>query len=343
MNKSNISILDVTLRDGGCVNNFNFGEENINRILRALETTGVEYIELGYLDDKKGSVSGRTQFLNEQVVYQTILKYKKPNIKYVVMMDYGKFDVNNLEQRNDKSIDGIRLAFHKRDAYKALDLGKIILNKGYKLFLQPMLTITYTDQELVEIIEKINKELPETSALYIVDSFGQMKPEDVMRLSSLVDRNLDQNIIMGFHSHNNLQLAFANSLVFYNPTLSRELMLDSSVYGMGKGAGNLNTELIFDYLNNTAGKNYQTQNIYSIIDDIISQEKKKNAWGYSIEYYLASKNQCTPSYINYFTKNAKLTTEQLDYLLSLIPNEKKVAFDGVLAESILNSFSKIKL
>ena len=113
MNK--ITVLDVTLRDGGCVNNFNFGQVYMEKILKAQEESGVEMIEMGYIDEKNGSESGRTQYVNEQVIPQTILKNKKKGVTYVAMMDFGKFNPQNLAPRSEKSIDGLRVAFHKKD------------------------------------------------------------------------------------------------------------------------------------------------------------------------------------------------------------------------------------
>lgn len=127
---NNLRILDVTLRDGGCVNNFNFGQTYMERILAAQEAAGIDIIEIGYIDENKGSVKGRTQYINEKVIPQCILKNKKSNIKYVVMIDYGKFDIDKLEPRNDKGIDGIRLAFHKKDRLNIIDIGKKYLRWG---------------------------------------------------------------------------------------------------------------------------------------------------------------------------------------------------------------------
>ena len=93
---NSLKVLDVTLRDGGCVNDFNFGHIYMEKILAAQEASGVDIIEMGYIDEKKGSESGRTQYLNEKVIPQCILKKKKTGVTYVAMMDYGKFNVDNL-------------------------------------------------------------------------------------------------------------------------------------------------------------------------------------------------------------------------------------------------------
>ena len=86
---NNLKVLDVTLRDGGCVNDFNFGQTYMDKILVAQEASGVDIIELGYIDENKGSVSNRTQYINERVIYENFLKHKKPGVSYVAMMDYG--------------------------------------------------------------------------------------------------------------------------------------------------------------------------------------------------------------------------------------------------------------
>ncbi len=117
---SGIKVLDVTLRDGGCVNDFNFGQEYMDSILSALEGSAVDYIELGYIDEKKGSECGRTQYCNEKVIPQHFLKHKRRGITYVAMIDYGKFHIDHLDKRNEKGIDGIRLAFHKKHWKEAI-------------------------------------------------------------------------------------------------------------------------------------------------------------------------------------------------------------------------------
>ena len=89
---NSLKVLDVTLRDGGCVNNFDFGTEYMEKILQAQENAGIDIIELGYIDDKNGSEIGRTQYINEIVIRQNFLKCKAAGIKYVVMMDYGKYN-----------------------------------------------------------------------------------------------------------------------------------------------------------------------------------------------------------------------------------------------------------
>lgn len=339
---NSIKVLDVTLRDGGCVNNFDFGQVYMEKILCSIEKSGADYIELGYIDEKHGSEHGRTQYCNEQVISEGLLKNKKPGITYVAMIDYGKFDINNLQDRTEDSIDGIRVAFHKKDWKSFIKSARTIMNKGYKVFVQPMLTMRYKDSELLELISAVNEELPDASGFYIVDTFGEMRGNDVVRLMHLVDHNLIPGMLLGLHSHNNLQLSYSNAMTLLEFPTNRDLMLDSSVMGMGKGAGNLNTELLMEHLNLYYGKEYKIAPLLEIIDQVINVIHKEFYWGYSAEYYLASVNRCTPSYAGHFYNKHMLPIDQVGELLSMIDEEKKISFDKAYAEELYMKFNASK-
>ncbi|AET70571.1 isopropylmalate/homocitrate/citramalate synthase [Desulfosporosinus orientis DSM 765] len=339
---NSIKVLDVTLRDGGCVNEFNFGQDYMDKILEALERSGVDFIELGYIDEKNGSVSGRTQYSNEQVISTSFLKHKLPGITYVAMMDYGKFDVDKFQDRQESGIDGIRLAFHKKNWKDVTTLGRTIIDKGYQFYVQPMLTLRYSDMELLELIKSVNEYLPDASGFYIVDSFGEMRGTDVTRLMHLVDNNLNPGIALGFHSHNNLQLSYSNAMSLLSFPTNRNLMLDASVMGMGKGAGNLNTELLLEHLNLYYGKTYRIAPLLELIDQVINTLHKEMYWGYAAEYYLSSVNHCTPSYAGHFYNKHMLPIDQVAELLGMIEEDKKNSFDRQYAENLYLKYNASK-
>jgi 4-hydroxy 2-oxovalerate aldolase len=340
MNK--LRVLDVTLRDGGCVNDFNFGQTYMSKILAAQEASGVDIIEMGYIDDKKGSRSGRTQYINERVIPECILKHKTPGTIYLAMMDYGKFDVDQLQPRTEKGIDGIRVAFHKKNRRDVIVLGRKILEKGYQLYIQPMITLRYTDAELIELIDLVNQELPDADGFYIVDSFGEMRPNDMNRMLNLVDHNLIPSMTLGFHSHNNLQMSYSNACAMLQFPTNRNIMLDSSIMGMGKGAGNLNTELLLEHLNLFYGKNYQIAPLLEVIDKVINQLHSEFYWGYAPEYYLSSAKHCTPSYASHFYNKHMLPIDQVGELLGMIAEEKRISFDKVYAEELYRQYNESK-
>lgn len=339
---NNLKVLDVTLRDGGCVNDFNFGQIYMEKILAAQEASGVDVIELGYIDENKGSVCDRTQYIDERIIPECILKHKNPNIMYVAMIDYGKFNVDKLGQRTDNGIDGIRMAFHKKNWLDIIPIGRKIIEKGYKFFIQPMITLRYTDAELLELIDVVNKKLPDAAGFYIVDSFGEMRPNDMNRIMSLVDHNLIPNMTLGFHSHNNLQMSYSNAVALLQFPTNRDLMLDSSIMGMGKGAGNLNTELLLEHLNLYYGKQYKINPLLEVIDKVINQMHNEFYWGYAVEYYLSSANHCTPTYASYFYNKHMLPIDQVGELLSMIDEEKKVSFDKDYAEELYRQYNMSK-
>ncbi len=339
---NSLKVLDVTLRDGGCVNDFNFGQTYMEKILAAQEASGVDVIEMGYIDENKGSASGRTQYINEQVISQCILKHKKLGVTYVAMMDYGKFTVDNLQPHTEDGIDGIRVAFHKKNRKDIIEIGRKIIDKGYQFYIQPMITLRYSDAELLELIELVNNELPDAAGFYIVDSFGEMRPNDMSRILNLVDHNLIPSMTLGFHSHNNLQMSYSNAIEMLKFPTNRNLMLDCSIMGMGKGAGNLNTELLLEHLNLYYGKDYKIAPLLEVIDKVINQLHSEFYWGYAPEYYLSAANQCTPSYASHFYNKHMLPIDQVGELLSLIAPEKKISFDKNYAEEVYRSYNEGK-
>jgi 4-hydroxy 2-oxovalerate aldolase len=339
---NSLKVLDVTLRDGGCVNNFNFGQSYMDKILAAQEEAGVDIIELGYIDEKNGSECGRTQYIDEKVITKKFLKNKKTGISYVAMMDYGKFNVDNMDYCSENSIDGIRCAFHKKDRNSVIAVGRKVIEKGYKFYIQPMITLRYSDAELIEFINIVNKELPDASGFYIVDSFGEMRPNDMSRILNLVDHNLIPSMPLGFHSHNNLQLSYSNAMAMLQFPTSRDIMLDCSIMGMGKGAGNLNTEILLEHLNLFYGKHYKVAPLLEVIDKVINQLHSEFYWGYAPEYYLSSANHCTPSYASHFYNKHMLPIDQVGELLSMISEEKKISFDKEYAEELYRKYNEEK-
>lgn len=333
-----IELLDCTLRDGGIVINFDYGLDRMQEIKTCLESSGVEFIECGYIDEKKGSSSGRTCFDNERSIETTLLSSgKKPGVTYVAMIDYGTFNVNKLGYRTSGGIDGIRLAFHKEHWRESMEWGKVILEKGYELYIQPMVSMRYTDEEYRNLISVVNTELPGASGFYVVDSFGQMDNMAVLHKLEIADQYVSQSMKLGFHAHNNRQMAFSNACTFAKQPTKHALMLDSSIMGMGKGAGNLCTELIIPVLVEE-GKSYDTIGIYGMISSYFSKQLIQTPWGYSLDFYLASLYGCTPSYIKIFVSDSRVTTDILVDLLKNMPEEKKAACDRPFAAEYLHEY-----
>lgn len=320
-----ISILDCTLRDGGYVNNWDFGKNNIDEILKYLSNSNIEIIECGFLScvDYNKDIT----LFNKVEEIKNIIPKKYGNAMLVAMIVTKKeeYNCNIIEECDNKSLTGIRIAFHKYEEDKAIRYAKILMDKGYKLFLQPMGTMSYTDIELLQLLEKINELNP--FAFYIVDTLGSMNKDDLLKMFYLIDNNLNKNIQLGFHSHNNLQLSFSNSMELININTKRDIIIDATVFGMGRGAGNLCTELITQYLNDIGLKNYNLNNIFDIIDNHILKIKQKFDWGYSAPYYIAATNKCHPNYAKFLMDTQKLTSTNINDILLSIDKEKKYDYD----------------
>lgn len=334
---SAINILDVTLRDGGIVNNFNFGEGNMKSILMALENSGIKFIELGYLEKNTGTERGRSQYCDEKVIEKYFLTQKKPGVTYFTMIDYGKFDIGKLGERSENGIDAIRLAFHKRNYYEALPLYDELSQKGYDVYMQPMVTLHYTNDELKRLVDTVNE--MNIKGVYFVDTFGQMQQPDVERIALLFDERLKPGIAIGFHSHNNIQMAYSNAITFLKLPIVRDRMIDSSVMGMGRGAGNLNTELILSYLNKYYGGQYTIPPLLNVMDTVLEPIRAQYPWGYASEYYLSSISDCSPIYANYYHEKQVLSMEQLNELLGMLKGEKRISFDKEYAEIIYRQYN----
>ncbi len=325
-----INILDCTLRDGGYVNNWCFGKNNIDFIIKKIKNANIDYIEVGYYTEKK-------EYDDDYTQYNDLINLNKklcdPNRKYIVMINYSEVDIKNIPEAHlVPNIYGIRIAFHKKNVENALKYCQLLIKKGYRIFIQPMVTMNYNYKELKYLIENVNMIKP--YAFYFVDSFGTMQINDVIEKINTVDSLLNKNIILGFHSHNNLQMSYINILEFIKICSARKVIIDSSIYGIGRGAGNLNTELIANYLNDSYYKNYNIDSLLEVIDKYLLNLRKENYWGYSIEYYLSAKNNCHPNYSKYFLGKYLINMTELNQLLNMLEDDKKPYFNEEYADEI---------
>lgn len=329
MNK--IHVLDCTLRDGGYCNQWKFGFDNIKKIAKSLVDADIDIIECGFLTDRVEYNSAITKFTNLQELAQVIPNKRNGKI-FVAMLNYNEYDVRKLPKYDGSSIDGIRVAFHKEDLEKSLKICHIIKEKGYKVFVQAMVSLSYNDKEFLSLIESMNQLEP--YSFYIVDSFGMMKRKNLIRLFYMVENNLKDNIWIGFHSHNNMQLAYSNAQSLVDAQTNRNLIIDSSIYGMGRGAGNLNTELFVEYLNENIGSFYTLKPLLNVIDEILNDFYQQNYWGYSLPNYLSAVYSIHPNYAAYLNEKNTLTVEAMDEIFSRISSDKQYKFDKTYIEEL---------
>lgn len=332
---SNIQVLDCTLRDGGYCNDCRFEYNNIRKITSGLVEANIDIIECGFLTNQYEYDKNITRFTKMEQ-FTSIIPTDKKGKLFVALMDYGKYDVDSIPKCDDSTLDGIRVAFHKKDRIDAIEVCKKIKEKGYKVFIQGMVSLSYSDEEYIDLIRRINDLEP--YAFYIVDSFGQMKKKDLIRLLYIVDHNLKSSIKIGFHSHNNMQLAYSNAQSLVDFHAKRDLIIDSSVYGMGRGAGNLNTELFVEYLNDNANGEYLLNPLLTIIDEILNGFYQRNYWGYSLPNYLSASHGAHPNYASYLDDKKTLTVEDMNEIFNMMNPNKKISFDKDYAEELYTKY-----
>lgn len=330
---TNIKILDCTLRDGGYINNWEFGYQNIQTIISLLNSAHIDFIETGFM---RYGINNPEQSLYGN--FQQIKGFISPNInsdKLFGMIALGEFPIEKVPEAKDSLIKGIRLIFKKHQLSQALTYCKTLKNKGYKLFINPTFIDQYSDEELFNLIGEINKINP--YAMTIVDSMGVLKEKELLHIHNIIDNNLNESIALGFHSHNNLKLSFSNAQCLLKANASRELIIDSTVFGMGRGAGNICTELLTQYLNDNYNGEYNLVPILKIVEEIINPIFKKQPWGYSVPYYLAAINHCHPNYAKYLIDKQSVSIDVINQILTAIPNEKKAIYDSELIEKMYSA------
>ena len=316
------NILDCTLRDGGYINDWEFSEKISNKILSSLVTADVEIIECGYLTQKK--YKQNSTLFKDIDEFQHYINIEDKRKEYVLMINQGDYNVNDLPESNTNQLSGIRLAFHKKNLSVALSEADIIQKKGYKLYFQPMVVKSYTEEEFINLLKSANTLLP--YAFYIVDSFGSLDKHDLLRYLYLSEHLLDNAITIGFHGHNNMQYVYANAINFIENTLNRNIIIDSSISGMGRGAGNLNTEVITSYLNKYYSKNYVIEPLLEVMDNYIDPIYRKTPWGFSSAQFLSAKHECHPNYASFLTAKKKLSISGINDILSRINDENKKSY-----------------
>lgn len=318
-----IKLLDCTLRDGGYVNNWRFGSTIMTKIVEKLIMAGVDILEGGYLSSENAGDPDVARYLSIDDVSRVLNVRKDENQDYAVMINLGEYPLELLPQANDNS-PILRIAFHKNDMEKAFSYFKGVEKRKYRYYVQPMGALNYTDEEYVRLICQINT--LKTEAFYIVDSFGVMEMKDFRRLLYMADNNLRKDIFLGYHAHNNLQQAYSNAKYMVEQSIEHDIILDASVFGMGRGAGNLNIELFAKYLNENFYKHYNIESFLEVFDECLKPIFINQFWGYSLPYYLSSIHNCHPNYASFLVEKNTLSVKSMHELLHMISEEDKTTF-----------------
>lgn len=325
-----INVLDCTLRDGGYVNDWAFGKDAIIGLLNKMSLANVECVEVGFL--RPVAYDENRSLFPDKSSLDSILKNKNKNVKYFVMYDVSNpIDIASFPKNDGKGIDGIRVIYKKDKLSDGIAAVKKFMELGYLVAANFVSTNFYTDEEFIDGIKIFNEIKPYT--ITIVDTFGSMKNDEFLHYVRLADQYLDKDIMLSYHAHNNLQQAYQNAVSFVNLKLDRDILIDASVFGMGRGAGNLNLELFAEYLNTNFGKDYHIVPVLETMDEYLQETYRKNFWGYSLPLYISGTLNVHPNYAIYLAEKNTLTEKSLYEILKNIKEEDRQKYKKEIAEN----------
>ncbi|MDR2733915.1 MAG: hypothetical protein LBC99_04630 [Spirochaetota bacterium] len=348
--KENIFVLDCTLRDGGFAIEDGaryesgikiFDSDERKELASLLIAANADIVEIGSIelseDDKRGFA-----------IYQSIEDVSKiipvsSNCAALFRGPDTPFD--DIPYWAEGLCKNVRVIMRYSELQKSIDFCAMLAKKGYNVFVQPMVTMRYTEQEIDLLIKSVNSF--GAFALYFVDSYGYMQNSDVEFYFERFDKDLESSVKIGFHAHNNLNLAFSNAMKFIDiaQKAKRGIIIDSTIMGMGQGAGNLQTELFFLHMNknttNAAAK--PKYNLDAVFDacEIIEKHTEDSLWGYSLCYMLGAACGTAYKLAVDMRKSYNLPYKKIYELLSNIKPEYIHRYTHDTVEKILQENSAI--
>ncbi|MDO4189774.1 MAG: hypothetical protein Q4D29_12395 [Lachnospiraceae bacterium] len=328
---NNIEILDCTLRDGGHVNNSKFGYNTIVDIVSGLSRANVNYVEMGFLIN--GTFTKDHSSCNDvDEMSSRILAENERETKYTAMIRPDWYDISQLSEEKQK-VDIIRFAFYYRDFDLMKKYAEIVRKRNYGVICNPVNIMGYSEDTLKELVARINDLQP--MQLTMVDTYGSLTFDALHRIYTIIEENLNSNIKIGLHLHENKSMAMGLLNEFLNiRNKDRKVVIDASLLGMGRMPGNLCIELLVSYLNSVYGTNYNELEIYKLISKYIEPLKREHMWGYDPAYAISAQLNMHRSYAEYLLEK-KVTLVDIYRVLNSIPTELRDEFHRDYIEKII--------
>lgn len=326
-----VKILDCTTRDGGYCNQWRFEKKLVRQIYRSLAKAGVDYYEIGYRGhaaDFDPAEYGLWHFSSEDDIREVTEGIEGPAI--AVMSDYGKARLDQFPLRSESAVSLVRIASHRHTLKEALILLGKIRAKGYQTSLQAMGYSGYSAEERREFARMIAS--AGIDFAYIADTYGSIFPHEIEGLFEPLLK-MKKTVQIGFHPHNSLQMAFANSIEAIRCGVD---ILDSSIFGMGRGAGNLPTEIILAYLHDKMPDKFNVIPVLNCIDEYFIEMQKRFGWGYQLPYMLSGLFQCHPSYAQKLVDFKEFTMDDIWRALESIQKKNPSGFSEPLLHGVIS-------
>lgn len=300
--RPSIKVVDATLRDGGLVNDFYFTEEFVKDLYETNVKAGVDYMEFGYKADKEQfdvSKFGPWKFCNDDDI-RKVVGDNNTDLKLAVMADVGRCNYKeDIHPKSDSPVDLIRVATYIKTIPAAIDMIEDAKNKGYEVSCNIMAISSAQESDIKAALDLLGKS--PVDVIYIVDSYGSIYPEEMARVADIytaAGKKYSKKI--GIHAHNNMQLAFANTIECCGDGVD---YLDATYGEMGRGAGNCAMELLLGFLKNPK---YSTFPVYQFLEKHINKLKADGVkWGYDHPYLLTGQLNQHPRTAIAYTKEQR--------------------------------------
>ncbi len=323
--------IDCTLRDGGYYNSWNFEDKTVKKYIECMSNLNIDYVEFGFRFLKDSQNLGPFASTTEKI----ISKYKIPKkIKLAVMINIGEFSFEKLKFDLDKlftirkksKVSLVRIAIHKNEIELAIQAAKILKKKGYLTAINLM---QISEIEL-DMIKKICKKLKKNflDYFYFADSLGSLTVSKTKSICLTIKKNW--NGPFGIHAHDNTEIALHNTIVSLQNGAS---FADSTILGMGRGPGNVKTELLCSYLNSIKVKNYNLVFLTDIVDKYFLDLKKKYEWGTNLYYYLSAKYKIHPTYIQYMLSDKRYEDNEIILAIENLKKQKCKTYNPAILKN----------
>jgi pyruvate carboxyltransferase len=297
--RSDVKVVDATLRDGGLVNDFYFSDEFVKALYETNIKAGVDYMEFGYKASSEmfdTNKFGKWKFCNDDDI-RAVVGDNNTDLKIAVMADVGRCDYKkDITDKANSPIDLVRVATYLNTMPSAAHMIEDIAAKGYEVTCNIM-AISNVQEADLRVALDILADTP-VDVIYIVDSFGSLYPEQIARIADLyMEYAVKYGKKVGMHAHNNQQLAFANTIEAVGDGVD---WLDATYGGMGRGAGNCQMELLLGLLRNPK---YNMYPVIQFVEKYIQELKNEGVvWGYDLQYLMTSLTNQHPRSAIAFTK-----------------------------------------
>lgn len=318
-----LSILDCTIRDGGHLNKWDFSPSLVRAAFYAAQRSGADYFEVGYRYPPQTPNVGPFATCSDDLLFELVGVGVPDRCRLTVMIDAGKCETTYFSHCRDDltPIKAVRVAAYPFELDKAMSQVVELHDKGYEVFLNLMASSELSEEDFAKLKNWPKKSI--VSALCFADSFGSFLPGDV---KSMVSRlKLAGFSRIGFHPHNNLQMAFANTLCAIEEGVD---IVDASIFGMGRGAGNLPIELLIGHLESLEVPNYNCVPYIDVIERHFLDLRQKIEWGYTIPGLMSGLAKVHPYYVNTLFKDGLYTADEIWNALHVIKKQCPIAFSS---------------